>query len=142
MATHRLLPTTAAQKAAVLAALSLAGFVAYVLALAWAPLLAPASLLRLVGFHSYIGLLALAAALTVGLIFGSLYTIFFPANTLRWAAASSTAIAAAYLGLAYWSEPAGGEALWWIPVMEALLLVVLLPLMSYRRNAPKSAPAT
>ncbi len=141
MALTPMRPTTAVAKALAFAGLSLALFYTYVLALAWAPLFAPAPMLRLLGLHVYMGLLAVVAALITSSAFRFMFVFLFPRKPWLWAMVSSTVIAAIYLALAYWSEAAGGQALWWIPVMEAVLLLVLLPAMCVRRATQTSAPA-
>lgn len=141
MALTSMRPSKAVAKALAFAGLSLALFYAYLLALAWVPLFAPAPMFRLLGFHAYMGLLAVLAALITGFAFRFMFVFLFPRRPWLWAMSSSALIATIYLALAYWSEAAGGQALWWIPVMEALLLLVLLPALCVRRATQKNAPA-
>jgi hypothetical protein len=131
--------TQLVKRSAVFFALSTITFFAYVLAGAWAHVFAPAQLLKVTGFHWYVGLVALTAAGLTGLVLGYLYAYFFPRNAAIWAFASALCVGAVYLAFAFGSGAGDVPGLSWIPILEVLLLAVTLPSVAYISEGARRA---
>ena len=116
--------------------LSIAMFYALVLAVAWAHVFAPSQLFKLVGFHWYMGIVGLSAALAIGLAFGLMYAYLLPRHNTFWTLASSGCVGVVYVAFALASGP---RPVWWIPLMEATLLVIILPAVSHLTKRSKHA---
>jgi hypothetical protein len=121
--------------------LSVACFFVYVFTGAWAHVLVPAKLFKLVGFYWYIGLVTLASALTTGLVFGYLFGRFFAQHAVLWALASAGAVSLVHLVIAFTSGAADVPTLSWIPILEAVLLLTTVPVLTYLSWGKPRAPS-
>lgn len=97
-------------------------FVAFGLAVGYAPVFVPVHLFSLIGAW-YFGLLGIVAALTVGLALGLLCGLLYPERAVPWALACSGSVAAVYLIVVFAIRADTSGHVWWTPLADALLLV-------------------
>lgn len=113
---------------AAFAAASAIAYLAFLLAIAWAPVLFGSAVLRgWIRIELYMTLMSVGAIVPVSTFLGMLVVRAFPSGALRWVPVSAACIAITYAALALASFPTGSEWLW-LPMFEASLIAVTLPL--------------
>jgi hypothetical protein len=122
MATKMLVPQSLFQKLVTLGLLAAVTFVAFGLAVGYAPVLVPTHLFALVGAW-YFALLSVVAALAVSLTLGVLCAALFPARPVPWALLCSSSVAVAYLAVVFAIRAGTSGHVWWTPVTDAVILV-------------------